>query len=294
MALHPVKSPLHGPAERRRRVGVLLQILLGGKVGGIGYFSALLADRKENISLPGHLHLRGGGFKQGHVVPLAAGKCPGHHVELHAGVHVGIHSRHDAVLLHHVFQRHFRHTALAPADNVLAAQIVPGEVPVFPSHEERAVALGQLSDDHRAVLFPLLINIHAALRPCQAYVTLPGHHGGHDLIRSAAVGQLDGQSLFFKKAQFQCRILWRIEHGVGHLIESDGDGLPFFLTTAAQKCPHKGHSTQNCSKFFHVETPNKSFSRFSAHSTPRYIATAATASRRTLVITRSMLNTWDP
>ena len=48
---------------------------------------------------------------------------------------------------------------------------------------------------HGYVVLALVVNVDAAFRPCQPDIGAAGHHGGHDLIRAAAVGQLDVQPL---------------------------------------------------------------------------------------------------
>ena len=66
--------------------------------------SAAWCDRVHRVvvivaSQPtGALHLCGGRLKEGHIVPLTAGKGSGHHVKLHRGVHRDIHARREAVL----------------------------------------------------------------------------------------------------------------------------------------------------------------------------------------------------
>ena len=208
--------------------------------------------------MSGPLHLGGSGLKQRHIAPLPTGKGACHHVELHGGIHHRVHLRNDAVLLHHILQRHLRHAALAAADDRTAPQIVPREAAAGASHQKRAVPLGELGEDHRVIVLALIINVDAALRPCQADIGAAGHHGGHDLIRTAAVGQLHLQSLVGKKTLLHGHILRRIEYGVGHLVEPDGDGRGLLSAAAAAGEQHRqqqGGETEKCQQFLHARTP---------------------------------------
>ena len=139
----------------------------------------------------------------------------------------------------------------------------------------------------------LVIHIDAGLRAGQTDIRLAGDYGGHHLVGSAAVDQLHLQALLGKEALAQGHILGRIEDGVGDLVEPHHC---FFirLSAGAQSRNHHQYSQNKCQDLFHSPFPQKRFKIFSTHSTSWYITTAAAARITTLVITRSMLNTWEP
>ena len=289
---HPFLGLGNGVYEPLGGVGIIFQPAEIGKVGGVGNLAALLADGGEHIALAGGLHLSGSGLKEGHIVPLAAGEGPGHHVELHGGIYRYVHSGGQAVLPQDIFQGHLRHAALAAADDSLAPEILPGEGTLCAAHQERAVPFGQLGNDLGVVGLALVIHIDAGLRPRQADVRLAGDHSSHDLVGPAAVGKLHLQALGRKESLAHGHILGRIKHRVGDLVEPHHCGV--LLAAGAQ--PRHDHqcSQQKCQQFFHSPFPQKRFKNFSTHSTSRYITTAAAARITTLVMTRSMLNTWEP
>ena len=246
MLRHPLLGPGNGIDKALDRLRVGVHIAAGSEIRGVRDLAALLADRAQNIPLSGLLHLRGGGLKQGHIVPVAAGKGPGHHVELHRGIHHGVPLGLHAVLPQHIFQRHLRHTAGPAADDGFAPDLIPGEGPQRPAHQERAVPLGQLGKDHGMVLLALIHHIDGGLRA--------GHHGGHDLIGAAAVGQLHVQPLLPEEALAHGHILRRVEHRVGDLAEPDGRQRP--LPGAARQQQKQRQAQTPCNtNFFHALTP---------------------------------------
>ena len=56
-------------------------------------------------------------------------------------------------------------------------------------------------------------------------VRAAGDHGGHDLIRAAAVGKLDLKPFLGEKALADRHVLRRVKHRMSHLAETHGDGL---------------------------------------------------------------------
>ena len=257
MLRHPLLPPGDGVGELLHHVGVVFQIALGGKIGGVGHVAALGAQGAEDIALPRLDHLGGAGLKEGHVVPVAAGEGPGHHVELHRGVHRGVHVGLHAVLPHHVLQCHLRHAAQTSADDGLALHVVPGEGGVGAAHQEGAVPLGQLGEDPGIVLLALVVDVDAALAAGQADVALTGHHGGHHLVGAAAVGQLDVQPLVGKEAQLHGHVLRRVEDGVGHLVEPHRYRFRFAAAPGERRPQQRKHSQQKRQLSFHCITPNK-------------------------------------
>ena len=293
--LHPRLAPGDGPGEALNDVGILFQVTGGGEVGGVGDLTALLADGAEDVTLPGQLHFGGGGLEEGGVVPGAAGKRPGHHVELHGGVHGDVYPRLQAVLPEDVLQGHLRHAAFAAAENRAAPEILPGEVSRLPAHQEGAIPLGELGEDDGSVLLLLVMNVDAGLRPGKAHVRLARQHGGHHLVGPAAVGKLNVQALLLKEALAQGHVLGGVEDGMGDLTEAQGHGC--FLRRGAAAAGGGCQNPQggeNCGSFSHSITPKRFPKNFSNRSTPWYMTTAAADRIRMLAITRSMLKTWEP
>ena len=263
----PLLRPRDGVGKALNDLRMRRHITLAGEIGGVGDLPGLLADGAEDIPMSGALYLRGGGLKQRHIVPLSAGEGPGHHVELHRGVHHRVLLGYDAVLLEDVFQRHLRHAALAPADDGLAPQIVPVEGLITAAHQERAVPLGQLGEDHRQIVLALRVDIDAALRPGQADVRAAGYHGGHHLVGAAAVAQLDVQPLVGEEPLAHSHVLRCVEHRVRHLAEPDRDifrlragGIAGIGPRAAagQQAERQQRGHTNADKlFFHARTPHR-------------------------------------
>ena len=71
---HPLLGQGHGVDEALDRLRIRLHIAAVGKIRGIRDLAAFLADGAQDIPLPRLLHLGGGGLKQGHIVPVAAGE----------------------------------------------------------------------------------------------------------------------------------------------------------------------------------------------------------------------------
>ena len=250
----PALGPGNGVGEALHHVGMRGHITLAGEIGSIGDLAGGFADGTQDVAVTGPLHLGGGGLKQRHIVPLTTGEGTGHHVELHGGVHHRVHLRHHAVLLHDVLQRHLRHTALAAADDRGAPQVLPGEAAAGAAHQERTVPLGELGKDHGVVVLALIVDIDAALRPRQTDVGAAGHHGGHDLIRPAAVGQLHVQPLVGEEAQAHGHVLRRVEHGVCHLVEPHRGGTAA-AAAGEQHRKQQGGDAEKCQQFLHDRTP---------------------------------------
>ena len=251
---HPLLGQGHGVDEALDRLRIRLHIAAVGKIRGIRNLAAFLADGAQDIPLPRLLHLGGGGLKQGHIVPVAAGEGPGHHVELHRGVHHRVPLGLNAPLPQHIFQGHLRHAAGPAPDDGPAPDVLPGEGPRLPAHQEGAVPLGQLGKDHGMVLLALVHHIDGGLRACQAHVRLTGHHGGHDLVGAAAVGQLHLQPLLAEEALAHGHILRRVEHRVGDLAQAH-PGQLFFPGAARQNQQRRQTKTQYNTDFFHALTP---------------------------------------
>ena len=187
-------------------------------------------------------------------VAVAAGEGPGHHVELHRGVHHRVPLGLDAPLPQHIFQGHLRHAAGPAPDDGPAPDVLPGEGPRLPAHQEGAVPLGQLGKDHGMVLLALVHHIDGGLRPGQAHVRLAGHNGGHDLVGAAAIGQLHLQPLLAEEALAHGHILRRVEHRVGDLAQAH-PGQLFFPGAARQDQQRRQTKTQYDTDFFHALTP---------------------------------------
>ena len=92
-------------------VRVLPDVRLRGEVGRVRDLAALLPDGREDISLARLRDLGGRRLKERDKIAVAAGERPGHHVELHRRIHIGIRAGDNAVLPHDVFERHLRHAA---------------------------------------------------------------------------------------------------------------------------------------------------------------------------------------
>jgi len=115
--LYPLLALCNRVNKILHRFRILGYIVLGRKIRGIRNFAALTAYGGKYISLAGFDKFSGGWLEQRYVVALAAGEGPGHHVELHRGVHAGIPSGDDAVLPHDVFKSHLGHASGSAADD---------------------------------------------------------------------------------------------------------------------------------------------------------------------------------
>ena len=260
MIVDPLLAAVDGVDEALDGVGLFIQEALGGEIGGIGDLAAFLADGGQHHALARQLGLGGGGLKEGHIVRVAADEGPGHHVELHRGIHLGVHSRDDPVLLHHVFQGHFRHAALASADDLLAFEVFPGKVLLLAPHQEGAVPAGELGEDPGRVVVLRQEHIDAGLRPRQADIGLAREHAGHHLVRAPAVHQVDLQALLLKEAQAQGHVLGRVEHRMGDFADLHG----FPQSGAGDQQQHQ----QQYSDFLHAIPPTCFLIAFSSIATP--------------------------
>ena len=104
------------------------------------------------------------------------------------------------------------------------------------------------------VLLALIHHVDGGLRPRQAHVRLAGHHGGHDLIGAAAVGQLHLQPLLAEEALAHGHILRRVEHRVSDLAQAH-PGQLFFPGAARQQQKQRQAQTPCNTDFFHALTP---------------------------------------
>ena len=245
-------------------VRVLPDVRLRGEVGRVRDLAALLPDGREDISLARLRDLGGRRLKERDKIAVAAGERPGHHVELHRRIHIGIRAGDNAVLPHDVFERHLRHAARAPADDRPAAQQLPRKRHILSPDEKRPVALRELAEHDRVIVLALIVHIDARLRSGETDVRLPGEHRRHDLVGAAAVGQLDLQPLVREKPLLQRHVLRRVEHRMCHLAQADGGRL----LRAAGAQGHQQQYRQNPTKKpFHCVTPNRFLNPFSSHST---------------------------
>ena len=261
---NPCQRTRNGVCKALHHVRVLPDVRLRGEVGRIRDLAALLPDGREDIPLARLRDLGGRRLKERDKIAVTAGKRPGHHVELHRRIHVGIRAGDDAVLPHDVFERHLRHAARATADDGPAAQQLPRKRHILSSDEKRSVALRELAEHDRVIVLTLVVHVDARLRSGETDVRLPGDDGGHDLVGAAAVAQFDLQPLIREKALFQRHILRRVEHRVCHLAQADGGRL---LRAAGAQGRRQQYRQNPTKKSFHCVTPNRFLNPFSSHST---------------------------
>ena len=152
---------------------------------------------------------------------IAARKCARHHVELHRGVHHCIHMGNDAVLFHHILQRHLRDTAFSAADDGFPPQVFPRERFISTTHQKCAITIGHLCKYQGCVLSAFQMDIDARLRTGKTDLDFSCEDRGHDLVGTTAVDQFNLQSFFCKKALTHGHILRCIEHRMGHFADFD-------------------------------------------------------------------------
>ena len=188
MLLHPLLSAVDRARKALDQLRILFNKALFGEICRIRHAAARLADRCDDIAAPFRLEHGGRGLKQRDIVARAVGKRAGHEVELDAVVKRQVLFRVEPVLTQYVFQRHVRHAAAAPGQDMLALQLFPGKIRLrLAPDEERPVALRHLREDLGVVLLALVVDVDRRLRPREADVDIVRQHRRHDLIRAAAV-----------------------------------------------------------------------------------------------------------
>jgi hypothetical protein len=118
-----------------------------------------------------------------------------------------------------------------------------------------------------------LIDIDGGFGPGKADVGLPGQYSGHDLIGTAAVGQLDLDAFLFKIPQFHGGIEGGVEDRMGDFADLQGDRFTGlfgrgFLTAGGQRQQAQEQSHGQSKQFFHKDTPIDFFSSFSSCRIP--------------------------
>ena len=219
MGIYIINASLDGVCKFLNELRIFFHIVFSRTVSGVGHVAGFGSQGSDHVSAAFQLQGGGEGLKFNGVVRVAAGKCRGGETKIDALVDGQIGFGIKAVLFENVFEDHLGHACGPSAQNLLSAQIFPGEIRLrLPPDQEVSGPLGQLGKIDRIVLGALLIYVDAGLGSHESDLGIAGDEGGHDLVGSASVYQGQVNAFFLEIAQLNGRVLGGIEDGMSDLI----------------------------------------------------------------------------
>ena len=219
-------------------------------VGSVWNIAGIYSERSNNISCAFFFQCSRRRLKfYGKICRSIARKSRRRGTEINALVDGQVFLRIQSVFTENVFKDHFRHAALATAENFLSFQVFPFEVRhFFPCHKEVSGTLSKLRKVHCRVSRTFLVCINGCFCSHKSDICFTGDQSSQNFICTKARHQCQIQTFLCKISLFDCHILRRIENRMRYFIQCNLRKLLLFSIFLRSKYSHRQcrHRQNHC------------------------------------------------